>query len=103
MASIWNNATTTKQGDGTFQVYSYRHDPAPPQNSNLIEAAGHSRNTVGRAVTNKSLDLLIEQVDKMISKDLSKELSDEVLIEVSKKRITLVWSLMKSQQEPHIE
>ena len=86
MLKMWDNVTATEQPDGTYQIYHkycYRHDPKDtyrPENSNVIEAAGHSRRTVQRAVQNKSLDLLTQQVDKMVSKGIFKELSDEEII-----------------------
>ena len=86
MLKMWQNVTATKQPDGTYQIYHkycYRHDPSDtyrPENSNVIEAAGHSRRTVQRAVQNKSLDLLTQQVNKMITKEIFKELSDEEII-----------------------
>ena len=86
MLKMWDNVTAMEQPDGTYQIYHkycYRHDPSDtyrPENSNVIEAAGHSRRTVQRAVQNKSLDLLTQQVDKMITKQIFKELSDEEII-----------------------
>ena len=88
---MWDNVTAIDQQDGTFQIYHeycYRHDPKlvyGPENSNVIEAAGHLRRTVKRALQNHSLDLLVEQVNKMVSKGIFEELSDNEILSLGKR------------------
>ena len=86
--NMYNNISTYKLPDGTFQIkhaYLYRNDPAvtyAPENSNIIEASCHSRNTVKRAQQNNSLPLLIDQVDKMIKTKVFVELSNSEILEL---------------------
>ena len=51
----------------------------------MIEAAGHSRRTVKRALQNHSVDLLTEQVNKMVSKGIFEELSDNEILSLGER------------------
>ena len=51
----------------------YRNDPSTvyaPVISNIQEAAGQSRAKLKRAAANNSFELLVEQVEKMVSKQV---------------------------------
>ena len=91
MLKMWDNVTAVDQQDGTYQIYHeycYRHDPKvvyAPKNSNVVEAAGHSRRTVKRALQNHLLDLLTEQVNKMVSKGIFEELSDDEILSLGER------------------
>ena len=57
----------------------YRNDPFTV-NSNIQEAAGHSRAMVKKALANNSLGLLEEQVEKKVPKQVFEELSHEEIL-----------------------
>ena len=86
MINLWDNIQAEPIEDGKFRIYhtySYRNDvdvTYHPSKSNIIEAAGHSRRTVKRANDNGSLQLLEQQVNKMIQKGNFVELDDQEIL-----------------------
>ena len=67
-------------------VISTGHAPEEtykPENSNIFEAAGHSRKGVRKTFKNGLLDLLEQQVEKMAKQGYFKELGEEEILQLS--------------------
>ena len=91
ISTIWDNITAHPVAEGKFQIvhkYTYRHNPEvtyAPANSNVKEAASHSRKVIRKAKGNGSLHLLETQVQKMIDKRSFVELNAEEILELGSK------------------
>ena len=74
ISHVWDNITASETANGQYIIehkYLYRHNPKEvydPKQSNVKEAAGHSRKVVQKAHRQGTLHLLDEQVNKMIKK-----------------------------------
>ena len=86
ISTIWDNVTAYSTPGDKFQImhkYTYRHDPKvtyAPANSNIREAAGHSRKVIRKTAKNGSLPLLEAQVQKMIDKNSFIELTSQEIL-----------------------
>ena len=66
--------------------YEYSHDADEvykPENCKIFDAAGHSRKVVRRTFRNGTLNLLEEQVQKMIMKGNFVELEEQEILNLS--------------------
>ena len=90
ISTIWDNVTAYSIPGDKFQIshkYTYRHNPEvtyAPANSNIREAAGHSRKVIRKTHKNGSLPLLEAQVQKMIDKQSFVELSVQEILDLGK-------------------
>ena len=89
IAAIWNNVTATQVEEDRYKIhhkYQYRHDADEvykPENSNIFDAAGHSRKVLRRKFRNGTLHLLEEQGQKMINKEYFVEREIQEMLKLS--------------------
>ena len=89
ISRVWENVTAVKVEEGKYEIhhcYQYRHAPEEtykPENSNIFEAAGHSKKIIRKTFKNGSLDLLEQQVEKMVKQGYFQELGEEEILQLS--------------------